>query len=569
MRDFVFEGRTKTLLFVLMGVGVISLGATWFSDDPLHMKFWGNWLHNAVFFTGISVVAMFFLSAQITAFAGWNALVRRIWEAESQFVVVGLLLFLPLIAGLFGHFHHLYHWNVEGIADPASPNYDKIIAGKSSFVNKYFYTFATIIVLGAYYWIARRVRQHSIDQDENGTTAFFQYKRIRTLCAIFLPVFGFTSIVLTWQWMMSLDAHWYSTMYGWYSWASLFLAMISFTILLVVYLKHKGYLEQVTGDHFHDLGKYMFGITVFWTYLWFDQYMLIWYANIGEETIYFKERWMQYPVLHGGNLVVNFLLPFLILMRNDTKRKYGTLVFVAILVFIGHWWDYYQMIKPSTRLTVIEHQMHEGHGTTGHSDTKHDEMHVGDALKSVGEAVGHAADQAKDAAGHVAETAKDAAGHAAEKVGEAAHAVAPETTEAVKDAAHAAGQEVKEAAEKVGESAVGQEVKHAAEKAGDMAQTVGHEVKEAAHEIAGHATEAAHGEVAHGDGHDAHGEEPIQLYGKKPFELGWTFPSLLDFGTMLGFLGLFIFIVLSNLEKAALKPKNDPWMEESEHHHVV
>ncbi len=538
MRDFVFEGRTKTLLFVLMGIGVISLGATWFSDDPLHMKFWGNWLHNSVFFTGISVVAMFFMSAQITAFAGWNALVRRIWEAESQFVIVGLLLFLPLIAGLFGHFHHLYHWNVEGIADPASPNYDKIIAGKSGFVNKYFYTFATIIILGAYYWIARRVRQHSIDQDVNGTTAYFQYKRIRTLCAIFLPVFGFTSIVLTWQWMMSLDAHWYSTMYGWYSWASLFLAMISFTILLVIYLKHKGYLEQVTGDHFHDLGKYMFGITVFWTYLWFDQYMLIWYANIGEETIYFKERWMQYPVLHCGNLVINFLLPFLILMRNDTKRKYGTLVFVAILVFLGHWWDYYQMIKPSTRLTVIEHQIHEReHSATGHSDAKHGaEMHVGDALKSAGEAVGHAA-----------ETAKDAAGHAVEKVGEAAS-----------------------------QTAVGQEVKQAAEKAGEMAHAAGQEVKEAAHEAAGHTTEVAHSAVehagehaGHGDAHGEHGEEPIQLYGKKPFELGWTFPGFLDFGTMLGFLGLFIFIVLSNLEKAALKPRNDPWMEESEHHHVV
>ena len=541
-----------------MGIGAFCLGFTWFSADPLHMKFWGNWLHNSVFFTGIAVVAMFFMSAQITAFAGWNALVRRIWEAETQFILVGMFLFLPLIAGLFGHFHHLYHWNVEGIADPASPNYDKIIAGKSAFVNKYFYTFATIIVLGAYAWIARRVRQHSIDQDANGTTAFFQYKRIRTLTAIFLPVFGFTSIVLTWQWMMSLDAHWYSTMYGWYSWASLFLAMISFTILLVIYLKHKGYLEQVTGDHLHDLGKYMFGITVFWTYLWFDQYMLIWYANIGEETIYFKERWMQYPVLHGGNLVVNFLLPFLILMRNDTKRKYGTLVFVAILVFVGHWWDYYQMIKPSTRITMLEHQLHESHGATGHSDAKQDVMHVGEALKTAGEAVGHAA-----------ETAKDAAGHAAEKVGEAAHAVAPQATEAVKEAAHAAGQEVKEAAEKVGETAVGHEVKEAAEKIGEMAQTAGHGAGETAHGTAGHTAEAVHGTVEHGAGHGEHAEEPIQIYGKKPFELGWTFPSFLDFGTMLGFLGLFIFIVLSNLEKAALKPKNDPWMEESEHHHVV
>ncbi len=517
MRDFVFESRTKTLLYVLMGIGVLSLGLTWFSNDPLHMRFWGNWLHNSVFFTGIAVIAMFFMSAQIVAFAGWNALVRRLWEAQSMFIIVGLVLFLPLIAGLFGHWHHMYHWNVDGVADPASPNYDKIIAGKSGFVNKYFYSIATIVVLGAYYWIARRVRQHSIEQDEVGTNQFKQYKRIRTLSAIYLPVFGFTSIVLTWQWMMSLDAHWYSTMFGWYSWASLYLAMISFTVLLTIWLKSKGYLQEVTQDHLHDLGKYMFAITVFWTYLWFDQYMLIWYANIGEETIYFRERWYQYPILHGGNLVMNFIMPFLILMRNDTKRKYGTLVFIGCLVFLGHWWDYFQQVKPSTRRTVIEHMQHEQHGAMG-------------AAHEMGET-------------HMVEAAK-----------EAAHEV--------KDAA----QEVKEAGEKMTE-----EAGHAADK---MAGEAGHPAEkpaEAEHPAAeNHQAEAA---VEHGDGHGEHGEHGHEAAltpdGPKPFVLGWSFPGFLEFGTMLGFLGLFLYVVLSQLEKAALKPRNDAWMEESEHHHVV
>jgi hypothetical protein len=520
MRDFVFESRTKTFMYALMAIGVLCLGLTWFSNDPLHMKFWGNWLHNAVFFTGISVVAMFFMCAQIVAFSGWNAMVRRLWEAQSQFVIVGLVLFIPMIIGLFGHSHHLYHWNVEGIADPASPNFDKIIAGKSAFVNKYFYTFATIIILGSYYAFARKVRQHSIEQDTVGTGEFKQYKRIRTLAAIYLPVFGFTSIVLTWQWMMSLDAHWYSTMYGWYSWASLFLAMISFTILLTIWLKSKGYLEQITGDHLHDLGKYMFGLTVFWTYLWFDQYMLIWYANIGEETIYFKERWYQYPLLHAGNLVVNFVLPFLILMRNDNKRKYGTLVFIGILVFLGHWWDYYQMIKPSTRLAVIEHQLHESHASSAH-----------DASTI-----------------HVAEVAKSA-----EIVVEKGHKAASHTSEA---ATHADG--------KAHEIA-----QHAAEKVGEAVPKVIGNVKEEAHEMTQLASSSSE-HVETGSQSDLHGNEGItELHGKKPFVLGWSFPSFLDFGTMLGFFGLFAFVVLSNLEKAALKPRNDPWMEEAEHHHVV
>jgi hypothetical protein len=546
MRDFVFEGRTKIFTYILMGVGVVSAAALWFSHDPLHMKFWGNWLHNSVFFTGIAAVALFFLAAQITAFAGWNALVRRVWEAQSQFIIIGMLLFLPLIAALFGHWHHMYHWNVEGVADPNSPHYDKIIAGKSGFLNKYFYAFATVLILGAWYLVARKIRQHSIDQDVNGTKDYRQYKRIRTLSAIYLPLFGFTNIVLSWQWLMSLDAHWYSTMYGWYSWASMFLAMISLTIILVIWLKSKGYLEQVTQEHLHDLGKYMFGITVFWTYLWYDQYMLIWYANIGEETIYFKERWYQYPLLHGGNLIINFVMPFLILMRNDTKRKYGTLVFVGILVFLGHWWDMFQMIKPSTRISLLEHTMpaHHGAGHDTHSmqieDVKtHATEHGTETVTTKMDDHGQKVVEVK-----IDEKHETADGHLEEKhiekvmIGDADHAHIDEN-----HLPEGAVKTVKELTDTVG----GKIIKE----------------KEMTVELPAMA--------AHGDEHGGHGEhgETIEIHGKKPFEMGWTMPSFLDLGMMIGWLGLFLFVVLSHLEKAALKPKNDPWMDESEHHQVL
>jgi hypothetical protein len=163
---------------------------------------------------------------------------------------------------------------------------------------------------------------------------------------------------------MSVDAHWYSTLYAWYCMASWFLAACSLTILLLIYLKSKGYFENVTVEHLHDLGKFMFAFSIFWTYCWFSQYMLIWYGNVGEETIYFKERTDHYPVLFFGNLVINFVLPFLILMRNTTKRRYGTLIFTSILVFVGHWWDFFYMIKPGTFLTAQEiahHNVEGGH----------------------------------------------------------------------------------------------------------------------------------------------------------------------------------------------------------------
>ena len=137
-----------------------------------------------------------------------------------------------------------------------------------------------------------------------------------------------------------------STLFAWYATISWFVSMLCVTVLTLIYLKSKGYYTQVTGDHFHDLGKYVFGFSVFWTYLWFSQYMLIWYGNVGEETVYFRQRFDEYPVLFYGNLIINFALPFLVLIRNDTKRKMGIMTVICSVVLIGHWIDYFLMIKP-------------------------------------------------------------------------------------------------------------------------------------------------------------------------------------------------------------------------------
>ena len=172
---------------------------------------------------------------------------------------------------------------------------------------------------------------------------------------------------------MSVDAHWYSTLFAWYTGASWFVAAMALTILMTIYLKGKGYLEYVNIEHLHDIGKYMFAFSIFWAYLWFSQYMLIWYANVGEETVYFFHRQQNYPVLFYGNLLLNFVAPFFILMRNDTKRKYGTLIFTSIIVFFGHWLDFFQMIKPGARMTAMEALAHHG-GENGHEVAEHAEQ---------------------------------------------------------------------------------------------------------------------------------------------------------------------------------------------------
>ncbi|MEZ4909915.1 MAG: hypothetical protein R2774_03530 [Saprospiraceae bacterium] len=437
MNQYIFSSKTRMYLYIAMAVGLISMIFTWINDDAYHTRFWTNLLHNSVFFTMIAVMAAFFLTASILAYAGWVSTFKRIWEAYSLFLIVGIVLMLLIGLGVYFHWHHLYHWG-----DEAAVAEDSILKGKSSFLNKNWYFFGTLIFGGIWIFLTQKLRTLSLEEDRNGGATFAHHKSMRFYAAILLPLIGFSSSALIWQWIMSIDAHWYSTLFAWYSSASAFVAMIALTILMLIFLKSGGYFKDVNENHFHDLGKYLFAISIFWTYLWFSQFMLIWYANIGEETIYFKERYNNYPVLFFLNLVINFLVPFFILMRNDTKRKLGSLGIVAAITLFSHWLDYFLMIKPGALITRNE-AMH-AHGAEAHSD-------------------------------------------------------------AVTEPAH----------------------------------------------------DAAHAVAAHGVEHASN------------FVSGFTIPGLLELGTFIGFLGLFFYFTLWMISRAALTPKNDPYLEESLHHHVI
>ncbi len=528
--QFEFEGKTKTVLYAGMGLGLVCLALTFLGDDAYHTRFWSNFLHNSVYFTGISFMALAFMSAIITAFGGWMTVFKRVWEAMSLFIIVGIVLMSILAAGVWGHFHHLYHWNVPGISELGNANYDRIIAGKAGFLNPVWYTMGTIGVLSLWYFFAVKLRGISVDQDTKETASLDYYKRQRRISAALLPVIGFLVCVFVWQSVMSIDSHWYSTMFAWYSMISMLLGAISLTVILIIYLKSKGYMEYVTRDHLHDVGKFLFGISVFWTYLWFDQFMLIWYANNGEETIYYKERMNHYPVLFWGNLLLNFITPFFILMRNDTKRKFGTMFFVACVVFFGHWWDFFYMIKPGAR-TSAQHgtEMHTSHTTSHEAAPAHGAAaatteHKVDADHTHADGTTHA----------------DHASTAVEKAGEA-----------VQHAADHAAEAVKEGVEKVVSAATG-EAAHATE----------------THATETHATEThaadAHVAEAHAAADGGHGDTHADP--SKAFKIGFTIPGLEELGIMIGFLSLFLFFFFRNLEKASLLPWRDPYLEESLHH---
>lgn len=385
MINYVVPNRQRLLLMSGMALGLLCLILSWFGGDDHHTRFWSNFLHNSVFFTGISFMAVFFYSICNTAWAGWHVVFKRVWEAMSMFLGVGIVLIGILALGVLFDFHHLYHW-----ADSASVDADKILKHKSSFLNNTWYIISVLVVV-VWFFFAYKLRSFSKAEDETpADTTFKWHITSRWWTAGFLPIAGFTSCLVIWQWVMSIDAHWYSTLFAWYSGASLFVSMIGLTILILIYLKSNGYYGNVSLEHFHDLGKFLFAFSIFWTYLWFSQYMLIWYANIGEETVYFKLRQTDYPVLFYANLIINFLVPFFILMRNDTKRKYGTLIFVAIVTLFGHWLDYFLMIKPGALHTAHELSGHHGGAEGSHHGTELTGEHGADAGHHVAEAAEHA-----------------------------------------------------------------------------------------------------------------------------------------------------------------------------------
>jgi hypothetical protein len=304
------------------------------------------WL-NAVYFTGIAVVGAFFVAYNYLAQSGWYVVLKRVPEAFPQFVVFTGAIILALFL-IPASRHEIFHWTHEGIMTPGSANYDEIIAGKSWYLNFPFFLARICFYFIAWYWVQSILRKNSLLEDING--GLDHYWNNFKFGIVFLVIFAVTSSTAAWDLSLSIDTHWFSTMFGWYHLASWHVSGLATIMLVILLLKDKGYLSVVNDSHIHDLGKLMFGFSVFWTYVWFSQYLLIFYAHLPEETIYFRERFTGF----GGrywwpfhlNVFFNFAVPFLVLMMRRAKRTSIMLKVACASILIGHWFDFYQMHMP-------------------------------------------------------------------------------------------------------------------------------------------------------------------------------------------------------------------------------
>ena len=370
--EFTAESKRRLLIGGAIGVALVVLGAVLLSagvgehaheavqgqglgegHESAHghykwtTRLWANVWVNSVYFTGIAVAGMFFMSYNYLAQAGWSSIIKRVPEAMPAFLpVMGIvMLAVFLIAG-----HDLFHWTNEGLYDKASPEYDKIIAGKRSFLNQPFFIARMVFYFASWYMLWRVLRNLSLQEDLYGGTEYY-YKSMK-YGTIFLIIFAVTSSTAAWDLIMSIDTHWFSTMFGWYTLASWHVAGLATMTLTIVMLKEQGYLKAVNQSHIHDLGKFVFAFSIFWTYVWFSQFMLIYYANLPEETIYYRERFSGHDGIYLApfwvNIVLNFVFPFLVLMTRDAKRTTVLLKVACWGVLIGHYFDFYMDIMPGT-----------------------------------------------------------------------------------------------------------------------------------------------------------------------------------------------------------------------------
>lgn len=328
-------GREQKLLLVMLGVGVIGFAAGLYTNDA---RLWPSFLLNAFFFLTLALGAAVFVSINHVANAGWGTAIRRVPEAMMSYLPLGSLAMLALFFGR----NTLYEGLRTFFGYAGKP-----MVFKNAWLSTPFFFARMAVFLGLWVLFAWLIKRESRQQDLDGNLE--HTSKSKKYAAIFLAVFALTFTFASFDWLMSIEPLFYSTIYAFYVISGLLLSGFASITVLVILLRRRGFLPEVNEKHLHNLGKLVFGFSTFWAYIWLCQYILIYYANLPEETIYYLRR-MQTPgwkALFFANIFLNWLIPFVMLLSRGAKQSEGWLLTACGIVLLGHWVDFYVMIFPA------------------------------------------------------------------------------------------------------------------------------------------------------------------------------------------------------------------------------
>ena len=333
IKNFEFKGGLQKLSLSLMAVGVLALIAS-FSLD--HTVGWVDYLVNTVFFVTMSVSGLFFLSITGVLQASWLTPMKRIPESMTKFLPIGFILMLAVYFGM----HTIYEWtHTEMVMN------DPILSQKTAWLNVPGFMIRMVIIFAV--WMFFSWRQRAISAETDANPEGYNVKKVMATSSIGIIGFALAICVAAFDWVMSIEPHWFSTIFGVYIFAGSFVSGMAFITITTIKLREWGYFQgYITDNHLHDLGKFLFGFSVFWAYIWISQYLLIWYANIPEETMYYVDRHHHWGAVFWINLGLNFIAPFFLLMSRPAKRNPKRLLLVCSILFVGHFVDLYLMVAP-------------------------------------------------------------------------------------------------------------------------------------------------------------------------------------------------------------------------------
>ncbi len=333
LKGTAFASTFMKVCLALIGLGLIGSVAGALTDWS---RFIHNWLLNFMLFGGVAVTGIFFAALQHLTRSGWSATLRRIPENFGAFVPLMILLVLPILLSM----STLYHWMHP---DPA----DHILMGKTGYLNTGFF----LARLGGYLlvWLVM-FKFFVLDSYRTDVTGDLRvFSRNRTIAAPTMIFYAITMTFFAIDFLMSLDPHWYSTIYGVYYFSGSLVATLALVALIAALLmRHAGFERIIRPDNLHDLAKLLFAFNVFWAYIAFSQYFLYWYANIPEETIWYLNRWNGgWEVMSIGIIFFHFIIPFFLLLTRQSKRQPARVMLGAGWLFLAHYFDMFYLTMPS------------------------------------------------------------------------------------------------------------------------------------------------------------------------------------------------------------------------------
>jgi len=326
----------KVVTIVLVIFGLFTVFAGFFTGEGT--RTWANLLLNNYYFMSVTIGASFWMALQSITQSGWSAQFIRIPQAMSNYLIVSFVLWFFMFFGL----HDLFHWTHHDAVI-----HDPILLHKEPYLNIPFFTVRFVIFFALWILLTQRIKKLSLQEDQFGGLGYLG--KIEFTSKVYIFVLAITFSLFTIDWLMSLDPHWYSTIYPVKKFIMAFYHGVTIITVIAIILYKSGYLPQLNSTHLADFSRYIFILSIIWGYMWLSQYMLIWYANIPEETVYYVPRIMaEYKNYFYAELIINWLIPFLFLMWNRIAKNPTALLVITLLLIVGQWIELYMSIMPDT-----------------------------------------------------------------------------------------------------------------------------------------------------------------------------------------------------------------------------